>query len=274
MFPVDTISGDTVTLSIETGNPSVGYRNANEGTSAKKGTFASRIFQTSIIEQFINVDIQGVLNASKDPARVLTAEARSVTKAVLSHIAFQQWYAGTTQASTDAKAAPGFLAQSNSAATHVVDATGSTAKTSVWIMELGQGSCDHLYGNDNTLMFGEDWTEETADDASNNSLRVLQNWISGRVAPRLANKNAAIRIKNIGTDSGKGLTDLLLAKAFRQARELGMNPNAIFATPRSIEQLQVSRTTYSPIGAPAPMPEEYQGVPIYQTINLSNAETV
>lgn len=274
VFPVDTISGDTVTLSIETGNPSVGYRNANEGTSAKKGTFASRIFQTSIIEQFINVDIQGVLNASKDPARVLTAEARSVTKAVLSHIAYQQWYAGTTQASADTKAAPGFLAQSNSAATHVVDATGSTAKTSVWIMELGQGSCDHLYGNDNTLMFGEDWTEETARDASGNSLRVLQNWISGRVAPRLANKNSAIRIKNIGTDSGKGLTDLLLAKAFRQARELGMNPNAIFATPRSIEQLQVSRTTYSPIGAPAPMPEEYQGVPIYQTINLSNAETV
>jgi hypothetical protein len=141
-------------------------------------------------------------------------------------------------------------------------------------MELLQGECDHVYGNDNTLLFGEDWTEETVDDASGNSLRCLQNWISGRVAPRLANKNRAIRIKNIGTDSGKGLTDALLAKAFRQARELGMNPNAIFATPRSIEQLQVSRTTYSPIGAPAPMPEEYQGVPIYQTINLSNAETV
>jgi HK97 family phage prohead protease len=274
VFPVDTISGDTVTLSIQTGNPSVGYRNANEGTSAKKGTFASRIFQTSIIEQFINVDIQGVLNASKDPARVLTAEARSVTKAVLSHIAFQQWYAGTVQANVDSKAAPGFLAQSNSASTHVVDATGSTAKSSVWIMELLQGECDHVYGNDNTLLFGEDWTEETVDDANGNSLRCLQNWISGRVAPRLANKNRAIRIKNIGTDSGKGLTDALLAKAFRQARELGMNPNAIFATPRSIEQLQVSRTTYSPIGAPAPMPEEYQGVPIYQTINLSNAETV
>jgi len=274
VFPVDTISGDTVTLSIQTGNPSVGYRNANEGTSAKKGTFESRIFQTSIIEQFINVDIQGVLNASKDPARVLTAEARAVTKAVLSHIAFQQWYAGTTQASADTKASPGFLAQSNTAATHVVDATGSTAKTSVWVMELGQGFCDHVYGNDNTLLFGEDWTEETAEDANGNSLRVLQNWISGRVAPRLADKNKAIRIKSVGTDSGKGLTDALLAKAFRQARELGMNPNAIFATPRSIEQLQVSRTTYSPIGAPAPMPEEYQGVPIYQTINLSNAETV
>lgn len=274
VFPVDTISGDTVTLSIQTGNPSVGYRNANEGTSAKKGTFASRIFQTSIIEQFINVDIQGVLNASKDPARVLTAEARSVTKAVLSHIAFQQWYAGTTQSNSDLKASPGFLAQSNSAATHVVDATGSTAKTSVWVMELGQGFCDHVYGNDNTLLFGEDWTEETVDDANGNSLRCLQNWISGRVAPRLADKNKALRIKNIATDSGKGLTDALLAKAFRQARELGMNPNAIFATPRSIEQLQVSRTTYSPIGAPAPMPEEYQGVPIYQTINLSNAETV
>lgn len=272
VFPVDTISGDTVTLSVNTSNPTVGFRNANEGTDAKKGTFASQIFQTSIIEQFINVDIQGVLNASKDPARVLTAEARSVTKATLAHIAFQQWYAGTTITGADTKASPGILAQSNTAATHVVDADGSTALTSVWILELGDGSCDHLYGNNNTLMFGEDWTEETVLDANGKSLRCLQNWISGRIAPRLANKNAAIRIKKVGTDSGKGLTDALLAKAFRQAREIGMSPNAIFLTPRSAEQLQVSRTAYHPTGAPIPVPQEYQGVPIYQTINLSNAE--
>jgi hypothetical protein len=121
-------------------------------------------------------------------------------------------------------------------------------------------------------MFGEDWTEETVLDANGKSLRCLQNWISGRIAPRLANKNAAIRIKKVGTDSGKGLTDALLAKAFRQAREIGMSPNAIFLTPRSAEQLQVSRTAYHPTGAPIPVPQEYQGVPIYQTINLSNAE--
>ena len=274
IFPVDTIAGDSITLSIQTGNPSVTFRNANEGTSAKKGTFASRIFQTSIIEQFINVDIQGVLNASKDPARVLTAEARSVTKSVLSHIAFQSWYAGTTQSGADDKASPGILAQSNTASTHVVDATGTTGKSSIWIMELSQGELDHVYGNDNTLMFGEDWTEETVQDADGNSLRCLQNWISGRVAPRLANKNKAIRIKNVSAEAGKTATDTLIASALQLAEELGIQPNAIFGTPRSRAQIRTARTVYHPTGQPAPQVTDVFGIPFYSTINISNAETV
>ena len=274
VFPVDTILGDTISLSVQVGNPSVSFRIANNGTDSKKGVFESRIFQTAILDEYIEVDINGVLNASKDPARLLSAEAASVTKAVMKHMAYQSWYAGTAQASADDNAFPGLLAQSSTAATHVVDATGSTAKTSVWILELGQYQLDHIYGNGTTLNFGEDWIETDGTGANGKKMRVLQNWISGRFAPRLANKNAAIRIKNIGTDSGKGLTDLLLSQALEKARELGMNPNAIMGTPRSFGQLQRSRTTYSPIGAPAQLPQEYEGIPLYATINLSNAETV
>jgi HK97 family phage prohead protease len=274
IFPVDIISGDTVTLSVRTGNPTVGFRDANSGRTGKKGTFESRVFQTKVIEEPIEIDIQGVLRASKDPGRLLMAETASVTEAVLAHCAYQSYYGGTAQANVDAKAAPGLIAQSNSATTHVVDATGSTAKTSVWLVELGNGSLDHIYGNDSTLTYNENWIETVSEDSDGGKLRVLQNWISGRFALRLSNKNAAIRIKNIGTDSGKGLTDVLLASALRKARELGMRPNAIMLNPRSGEQLQTSRTTYSPIGAPAPLPEEYQGIPFYYTINISNAETV
>ena len=273
IFPVDTINGDTISLSVRTTKGSAAFRNANEGYAPTVAEFESRIFQTAIIEKLIQVDIQGVLNASKDPGRFLVNQTVAQTKDVLEHVAFQQWYGGTAM-SSDTKAPPGILAQSNSAATHVVDATGSTAKTSVWVLELGQYSLDHVYGNGSTFTFGDQWEEDWGTDGAGGQLRVLKNYISGRVAPRLANKNAAVRIKNLGTDSNKGLTDSLLAQAFRKARELGMRPNAIFATPRSVEQLQISRTTYSPIGAPAPMPEEYMGVPIYQTINLSSAETV
>jgi hypothetical protein len=274
VFPVDTIVGDTVSLSVQVGNPSVAFRIANNGTDSKKGDFESRIFQTAIIDEYIEVDLNGVLRAAKDPARLLTAEAASVTKAVMAHMASQMWYASTAQSGADANAAPGLLAQSNSASTHVVDATGSTAKTSVWLLELGQYSLDHIYGNNSTLTFGEEWIETDGTGVNGKKMRVLQNWIAGRFCLRLANKNAAIRIKNIGTDSGKGLTDSLLSQALEKARELGMNPNAIMGTPRSFGQLQRSRTTYSPIGAPAPLPQEYEGIPLYSTINLSNAETV
>jgi len=274
VFPVDTIAGDTVTLSVQSGNPAVAFRNANEGVTAKKGEFQSRIFQTAIIEQFINVDIQGVLNASKDPARVLTAEARSVTKSVLSHIAFQSWYAGTTQSGADLKAAPGILAQSNTGSTHVIDATGTTGKTSIWILELATGELDHCYGNDNTLMFGDDWTEETVADGSGGYLRCLQNWISGRVAPRLINKNRAIRIKNVSAESNKTATDALIAQGLQLAEELGIQPNAIFGTPRTRAQIRASRSAYHPSGQPVPMVNDVFGIPFYSTINLSNAETV
>jgi HK97 family phage prohead protease len=274
VFPVDTIIGDTVSLSVQVGNPTVSFRIANNGTDSKKGVFESRIFQTAILDEYIEVDINGVLNAAKDPARLLSSHAASVTKAVMAHMAYQSWYAGTAQAGADDDAAPGLLAQSSTASTHVLDATGTTGKTSVWLLELGQYSLDHVYGNGTTLNFGEDWIETDGTGANGKKMRVLQNWIAGRFAPRLANKNAAIRIKNISAENGKGLTDSLLSQALEKARELGMNPNAIMGTPRSFGQLQRSRTTYSPVGAPVPMPQEYEGIPLYSTINLSNAETV
>jgi HK97 family phage prohead protease len=274
VFPVDTIIGDTISLSVQVGNPSVGFRIANNGTDSKKGVFESRIFQTAILDEFIELDINGVLNAAKDPARLLSSHAASVTKAVMAHMAYQSWYAGTTQAGADDNAAPGLLAQSSTAATHVLDATGTTGKTSVWLLELGQYSLDHVYGNNTTLNFGEDWIETDVTGANGKKLRVLQNWIAGRFAPRLANKNAAIRIKNISAENGKGVTDDLLSAAMVKAEEIGMKPNAIFMTPRSRGQLRDSRTATNETGKPAPTPMEFDDIPIYSTINLSNAETV
>ncbi|MGB0890553.1 MAG: phage major capsid protein, partial [Solirubrobacterales bacterium] len=192
VFPAETINGATVELSVRTGNPTVGFRNANEGTTRKKGTFESKIFQTMPIEEQIAVDIQGVLNASKDPGRVIFNESLSITEAVLEHIGAQTWYGSTAQAEADAKAPPGLYSQYGGAAAYEVDATGSTAKTSCWFVRLGENSLSHIWGNDTTLGMGTDWMEESVDDAAGNSFRALTNYLSGRVAVKLANKNAAV----------------------------------------------------------------------------------
>lgn len=273
VFPVDTITGATIELSVQVGTPEVGFRNANEGRDFVKGVFDSRIFQTQVIEQPIAVDIQGVLNASKNPGRLLMAEAANVTKAVLNHIGIQTWYGGTEQAVADAKAAPGIIAQSNAAATHVYDAQGASAKTSVWFLQLGTDVCGHIYGNDTTLNYGSAWNEETIEDANGKKLRALVNWISGRVAPRLANKNCAVRIKNIAASS-QVLTDAMLFQGLKLCDELGMTPNSLWMAPRSLYQLRDSRTATNPVGAPAPLPTEWNGIPIYMTKNISIAETV
>ena len=273
VFPVDVINGASVELSVNLTAATVGFRNANEGTTPSIGTFESRLFQTQVIEHPIVVDIQGVLQASKDPARVLESTARTVLDGVVKHIGVQTWYGGTTQSGVDAKAAPGLLAQSNTASTHVVDADGSNALTSAYMVRLGDTSCDMVYGNGTTLNMG-DWMEETVESAAGKKLRALVAYISGRVAPRLANKNALVRIKKIGTDTGKKMTDLLLFSAFEKFLTLGQEPNAIFMGPRSLEQLRASRTATNPSGAPAPIPTDWNGIPIYLTNSLSIAETV
>lgn len=272
-FPVDVISGATVELSVMTSLPTVGGRNANEGTDWKKGTFESKIFQTAIIEERVAVDIQGVLNASKNPGRMLMAEAMSVAKAVAQHAGKQTWYGASAQSGADAKWSPGLYLQASSAATHVVDASGSSAKSSVWFLELGTGSLDHIYGNDTTLNFRDAWTEETVEDANNKKLRALTNYLSGRTATRLSDVNKAVRIKNLAA-STQVLTDALMFAALKLCDDVGCQPNAIYMTSRSLNQLRDSRTTYHPLGLPAPLPTEFQGVPIYVTRNLSDAETI
>lgn len=273
VIPVDVISGATVELSVNLTSATVGFRNANEGTTPSIGTFTSRIFQTQVIEHPVVIDIQGVLNASKDPGRVMASTSRTVLEGVIKHIGVQTWYGATAQSGVDTKAAPGYLAQSNTAATHVVDADGSTALTSVYMMRLGDTYADYVWGNDTTLNFGE-WMEETVESAAGKKLRALVSYISGRVAPRLANKNALVRIKKVGTDTGKKLTDLLLFNAYSLFLTNGQEPNAIFMGPRSLEQLRASRTATNPTGAPAPIPTDWSGIPIYITNSLSLAETV
>jgi hypothetical protein len=271
-FPIEVITGATIELSVRQDLPTVGFRNANKGRTPVKGEHVTRIFQTQVIEELMQVDIQGVLNASKDPARVLAAEAAAVTAATLQHIGVQTWYAGTTYGGADASAPPGVLAQSETGADHVVDATGSTALTSVWIVELGTEGLHHIYGNDTTLNIGANWMEETVEDSDGKKLRALTNYLSGRVATALKNKNKAVRIKKLGTDSGKGLTDLLLSNALEKVMNLGINPNAIFMNPRSLTQLKNSRTATTTTGRDAEMPTDYEGIPIYWTRNIKNDE--
>jgi hypothetical protein len=79
------------------------------------------------------------------------------------------------------------------------------------------------------------------------------------------------RICNLTGDSGKGLTDILLSNLLELA-PVGKMPTLLVMSRRSRGQLQRSRTTYSPTGAPAPIPTEYEGIPIMTSDNVSNTE--
>lgn len=266
IIPADTITGTEMTLTVNTALPTVGFRRYNEAGTQGKPSFTTKIFQAMPLDVRIPVD-KRLAEKSKNQGRFLENQAMPYLEAALDHACNQFWY-GTTN---DAKGFPGIIAQYGAAAAYEVDASGNSALTSVWFLSLGRERLEWLFGNGKTISFEGTWKDETLYDADNNPFPGLANWITGNVGLRLANIRAAVRIKNVEDDTNK-LTDTLMFSALRKCRELKMEPTHIFLNPRSHEQLRASRTATNTDGRPAPLPRDFEGIPLIPTTHITNAE--
>jgi hypothetical protein len=266
IIPADTLSGLSMTLTVNTALPTVGFRLYNQGGTQGKPTFANKIFEAMPLDIRIPVD-RSLAESAKDQGRFLENQAMPYLEAALDHVSNQFWYG----IGNDANGFPGMIAQYGAAAAYEVDAGGNSAKTSAWFLAIGRERIEFLYGNGRTITFDGTWKEETIYDADNNPLPGLTNWIRGRVGMRLANKRCAVRIKNVEEDTLK-LTDALMFAALRKFRELKMEPTHIFMNPRSQEQLRASRTATNVEGRPAPLPRDFEGIPIIPTVHITNEE--
>ena len=94
--------------------------------------------------------------------------------------------------------------------------------------------------------------------------------IMGYTGLQIGNNYSIVRIANL--DASNALTDDLLSQALEKF-PAGSTPTHIFANRAQRGALQRSRTTYSPTGQPAPLPSEYEGLPIIVTEALGQAET-
>ena len=270
IIPAEVISGAEMKLTVRTDLPTVGFRNLNEGMARSKSQYEPRVFSCADISGQIAIDL-GVYRRALDPLRLQQAEASGFMEAAFRHVAKQFWY-GTTN---DAKGFPGIIAQMLADAAHEVDATGTTAKSSVYFVRVARETCQFLFGNGTTIDLQPEWKEETVNDASGNPFQAMTNWLNGAVGARLANKNSVVRIKNIGTAAGKTLTDALMFSAYEKfTTALGAEPTHIFLTPRSREQLRASRTATTTNGQPAPLPTDWNGIPLVASSAISNAETI
>lgn len=270
IIPAEVIAGAEMKLTVRTDLPTVGFRNLNEGMARSKSQYETRVFSCADISGQIAIDL-GVYRRALDPLRLLQGEASGFMEAAFRHVAKQFWY-GTTN---DAKGFPGIIAQMLSDSAHEVDAAGTTAKSSVYFVRIARETCQFLFGNGTTIDLQPEWKEETVNDASGNPFQAMTNWLNGAVGARLANKNSVVRIKNIGTASGKTLTDALMFQAYEKfTTALGAEPTHIFLTPRSREQLRASRTATTTNGQPAPLPTDWNGIPLIASSAISNAETI
>lgn len=285
LFPFRTIKGTSYTTVTRTSYPSVGFRNANAGSTPSKSTFEKKLVEAFIFGGVIQVD-KAVAMAYEDGAEAWEMiEASGVARQSLIKLGSQIWYGTSSDANgfTGIKAALPFTA--GVAAGTVINATGSTASTasSVYAVKFGTQDVTLVGGNNRAVELSEFTDQQISFDSGST-------WLAGRVADltgwvgiQVGNVNCVRRIANLTEDSGKGLTDLLLADLIASF-PVGYRPDAIFMSRRSRKQLQKARTVVLQGGAVgnanggsmavAPTPTEYEGIRIVATDSILNTDAI
>ncbi|MBS0206634.1 MAG: hypothetical protein JSS49_27470 [Planctomycetes bacterium] len=156
---------------------------------------------------------------------------------------------------------------------HVVDAQGTTVNgaSSVWLLRSvgDESGVTMVTGKDGQIEIGDTVVQRLTDN-SGKSYPAYYTPISGWYGLQYGGIYDVVRIVNLTTQADKGLTDDLLAQAIELFA--GKLPTHIAMNPQSRRQLQQSRTSFSPTGAPVPLPTEFEGVPIIVTNQLSKTE--
>lgn len=284
LFPFRTVRGTSYKTGIRTALPTTAFRAANEGQTPSKSSFRQQLIECFIFGGQIEVD-KAVADAHEDGAEALQAiEAAGVMQSAMRNLGSQVWY-GTTQ---DAKGFPGLKAATVKGATTLagdaltIDATGTTATTasSVYLVKFGPQDLQ-LIGGNNRVWELDEFTVQQVVAANNGKLTAYVAGLTGWIGMQIGNENCVRRILNVTADSGKTLTDALLARALATF-PVGVMPDAIFMSRRSRSQLQTARTvtlqgqgtTRPQQPAIAPIPTEYDGVPIIATDSILNTDAI
>ena len=270
-----TIKGAMFKTLVRTGLPTVAFRKANAGAATSKSTYENRLTETFLFNPQWNCDV-AVADAYEDGAAAyLAMEAQAIMESSFQYLGLQFYYgfANTTTSNlNDALGNPGLAQYVDSSM--VVDATGTTASTgsSVWAVRFGPRDVTWVWGQDGQLALRPVRQQTLYDASSNPYLGYIQE-VLAYPGLQFSRKYSAGRIKNITADSGKTLTDTLISKLLADF-PVGLPPDYLFMSRRSLQQLQASRTATTPTGAPAPYPQDSFGIPILVTDSILNTEPI
>ena len=283
VLPFRTIRGNTYKTGIRTGLPSTGFRSANDGFDPSKSTFTDKIVQAYIFGGAIEAD-KAVADAYEDGAEAWQViEAIGVAESAMRSLGSQVFYGTDSddKGFQGLKASTVFGGTTASGDALTVDAGGTTAGTasSVYAVKFGVQDVT-LIGGMSTAFDLSDFRVQNVVKNSKTMEAYVAN-LTSWIGLQIGHENCVRRIANLTADSGKGLTDALLAKLL-DTFPVGYMPDAIFMSRRSRTQLQTQRTVtlfgqgknrpdQSNI---APIPTEYDGVPIIVTDSILNTDVI
>jgi len=278
-FPARQISGTSYKTLIRTAYPTAQFRNINEGVPRSKSSFENRLVEAFVIDSQIAADkaLADVWQPG-GAASYQMIEAVGVVEATMRRVAKSIYYGNSPAAVTagvgDAKGFPGLIDAYDNVA-HEVDATGTTALTSVWAVKLGIKDVHIITGGDTTINILPEWRLQALDDGTGNFFTAYVNSLMGWIGMQVGSLHSVVRIKKIGTDATKGMTDSL----GQQAIELfpsGVVPDYFIMNRRSRRQLTQSRQPFAtgalPTNVIVPLATDIEGVPLLITDAISNNE--
>ena len=271
MIGWNTFAGQQYPTIVRTADPTAAFRDVNNGPTPTKSTFEPRLVEAFLLNPRWECDKALADIHPKGAPYYIGLEASAILRAAFRTIASQVYYG--TGTGGDAKGFPGLLAAYDTTNMEV-DATGTTDTTcsSVWMIKRGEQDVEMQLGANGVLEVPEVRIGDIVGQNSASLTGYIQDMTSW-VGMRVANKWSVGRIKKLTAESGKGLTDTLLSQLLEKF-PAGHMPDLILMSRRSRGQLQRSRTTYSPTGNPAPLPSEYEGIPIQITEAILNTEAL
>ena len=254
----------------EDGAPSVGFRAVNTGRVNTKSTDIEVTQNLEYLDPSWDIDV-AIANAypaakggwegfsQRESARSIKSALSAAEKQIFYGTGNDSaGFAGLNVAST--------VRYKDSAM--VLDATGTTVggTTSVWMIRTddSERECMFVLGEGGNITVPDQATTIQKLDGDGHPYAAYFVPMGGWFGMQIGSRYSVGRICNLTTQSGHGLTDALLfslLEKFPATRQ----PNLIVMSNQSRSQLQRSRTATNATGSPAPLPSDWEGIPIITT---------
>lgn len=279
LLPARTIRGISYKTVTRTAFPGVGFRYVNEGTDPTKSEFVNKLVEAFVLSAIVQADKAAAMAYEDGVAAWQAIESSGVMQQSLIELGQQVIYGQVVVGGAvgNAKGFPGLLQSVDS--TMVVDAGGTTVDTgsSVYAIRTGPQDVTAIVGNDGSIDLSE--FREQVIDRVPSFVADLTAW----VGLQIASKYSVGRIKKLTADSGKGLTDALIAQLISKF-PVGRRPDMLLMSRRSAFQLQTSRSvalyafgSTKPDGSQGlfgPEPTESNGLRIVVTDSIVDTESL
>lgn len=274
-FGASPVTKNTFKTLCVTAPPTVGFRAPGTDREFSTATLANKTIELKYLDASWIAE-KAVCEASDwGTEAAIAIQQKEHIKAALFKIAQQIWN-GSYSAGTDEgfNGLKGLITTANCAVVQANTGAISDGST-VYAVSTGLDSVQLCWGNEGKLYEGdvvEQLIAGTVNNAKKGAWYYAQD-ISGYVGLALYSKWGAGAITGLSATANKnGLTDALIYELLAKF-PVGATPTALFMSRRSLEQLRKSRTATNATGAPAPIPTEVEGIPIYVTDAIGNTET-